>query len=243
MTATRSRWLLCRRRRPGAASRLYCFPHSGGAAGEYVRWSDALPGTEVWGVQPPGRGGRLAEPAFDSMAALVEAVVGEAAFEPPYTLFGHSLGALVAYETALLLRERGLPAPERLILSAYGSPYLHRPGEPVHELGDTALMEAVERAYGPLPDAVREDAELRSLVLGGLRADLAIVATYRPAPAVPLDIPITVVGGADDAESPERLVAWHGLTTGPFDLRLFPGGHFYFRERSDELMRFLAERA
>jgi surfactin synthase thioesterase subunit len=238
MTVTRSRWLLCRRRRPEAASRLYCFPHSGGSAGEYVRWSDALPDTEVWGLQPPGRGRRLHEHAHASMTDLVEAIVAEAAFQPPYSLFGHSLGALVAYETALLLRERGLPGPDRLILSAYGAPHLHRPGRPMHELDDRGLLEAVEREYGMLPRF--DDAELSALVLAGLRADLTIVATYRTAPAEPLECALTVVGGADDAETPDRLAAWHERTTGPFDLRLFPGGHFYFRERPDDLMRFLA---
>src|SRR5205823_943244 len=91
-------WLVCRQRRPEAAMRLYCLPHSGGSAGEYVRWSDGLPGVEVWGVQLPGRGQRVGEPPLTRMPALVAALVASVPFRPPFALFGHSLGGLVAYE-------------------------------------------------------------------------------------------------------------------------------------------------
>ncbi|MGK5555664.1 thioesterase II family protein [Actinomadura kijaniata] len=247
MTATRSRWLL---RRPGqdkAAPRLYCFPHSGGSAGEYMRWSARLPSAEVWGVQPPGRGGRLAEPAPTTMEALVEALTAEADFGPaPYAFFGHSLGALAAYETALALRAQGRPGPRALFLSAYGAPHLHRPGPPVHTLDGPGLIAAVEAEHGPLPAELHSDPELAGLVLGGLRADLSIVASYRPAPAAPLDCAVTVYGGSRDREDAVRLSAWEDYTTGPFTLRVFAGDHFYFRENPDDLLthldRALAER-
>ncbi|MFI6499008.1 thioesterase II family protein [Nonomuraea typhae] len=237
-----SRWLLCRRRRPEAATRLYCFPHSGGAAGEYLRWADRLPGVEVWGVQPPGRGGRTGEPAFTSMDTLVAAFADAAGLAAPYTFFGHSLGALVAYEAALTLRERGLPEPEQLIVSAYGAPHLHRPGEPVADLDDGELLDVVEREHGPLPGEVRADPELAAPALAGLRADLTVVAAYRHHPAEPLRCPITALGGTTDEVTPAELAAWSAYTAGHFSMGLFPGGHFYFRERPDDLMGFLAER-
>jgi surfactin synthase thioesterase subunit len=239
VTTTRSRWLLCRTRRP-AAMRLYCFPHSGGSAGEYVRWTDRLPGVELCAWQLPGRGSRLEEPPLTTMPELVDALVDEIDTSRPYAFFGHSLGALVAYETALELRRRGAPGPQRLCLSAYGAPHLHRPGPPVHLLSGPELIAAIEREYGPLPAELRQDPELYDLILTGLRADLAIAAAYRPRREEPLACPLTVLGGADDEETPQRLAAWSRYSAASTDLRLFAGDHFYFREHPDEFHAHLA---
>ncbi|MFJ6573342.1 thioesterase II family protein [Streptomyces sp. NPDC091292] len=237
---TAPRWLLCRERRAAARLRMYCFPHSGGSPGEYLRWSDALPGVEVWGVQFPGRGSRLDEPPVPDMERLVTELVSEAGFEGPCVFFGHSLGALVAYETALALRERGLPGPVRLYLSAYRAPHLHEPGPDLSRLHGPGLIAAIESRHGPLPDEVKSDPDLRELLLPALKADLTVVATYRPAPYMrPLDCPLTVLGGHDDEESGERLTAWRRYTTGHCDVRSFPGDHFYFRENTDDFLRFL----
>jgi surfactin synthase thioesterase subunit len=237
---TGPRWLLSRRRRPEAPARLYCFPHSGGQPGEYMRWSDGLPGVEVWGVQLPGRGSRSAEPPKKTMAELIAALVGEVELAPPYAFFGHSLGALVAYETALALRDLGRPGPDHLFLSAVPAPHLHVAEPGAEEVGDPELVAAVERQFGPLPAAVHEDPELRRLAMGTLRADLAIVAAYRAAPVTPVDCSIFVLGGdKDDEASEEQLAAWRPYTTGPFSLRLFPGGHFYFREHHDDVLHLL----
>ena len=239
---TRSPWLLCRRRRPGAPLRLYCFPHSGGSAGEYLRWSDGLDEVELWGIQPPGRGSRLDDPPLTSMTELVHAVVEEIDVTGPFAFVGHSLGALVAYETALALRRRGLPGPVALIPSAYAAPHLHRPGRPEHHLDGSALLDAIEREYGLLPPELHEDPELSELVLAGLRADLTVVAGYRAAPADPLTCPIIAIGGLDDQETSPGIAAWADYTTDRFDLRMYPGGHFYFREQLDDVLDFLAGR-
>ncbi|WP_113700762.1 thioesterase II family protein [Nonomuraea lactucae] len=240
MTGPRPHWLLCRLRRPGARLRMYCFPHSGGSAGEYLRWSGAFPGVELWGVQLPGRGGRHAEPPLTSMAQVVSALVSEVEFGVPFVLFGHSLGALIAYETAIALRERGLPQPAGLCLSAYGAPHLHEPGTDLTGLDGPALVEAIEREHGPLPGHVADDPELLELMLPVLRADLTIVSTYRHTPAEPLACPLVVLGGEGDRETGERLTAWGRYTTGPCRVRTFPGDHFYFRERLDDVLRHLA---
>lgn len=130
MTAPRPRWALCRARDDSAALRMYCFPHSGGSPGEYMRWSDRLPGTEVWGVQLPGRGSRLAESPFTDMPELVDAVVSGLGFTGPYVLFGHSLGALVAFETAHALRERGCRGRARCCSPAAPRPTCCGPSPP-----------------------------------------------------------------------------------------------------------------
>jgi surfactin synthase thioesterase subunit len=235
VTTTRpaGRWALCRARRGADALRMYCLPHSGGSPGEYMRWADRLPGAEVWGVQLPGRGSRLSEAPYTRMDELVGALADSLDLGRPYVLFGHSLGSLVAYECAHALRERGLPGPQALIVSGTAAPHVLRPVPSPAGLDDPALVATVERTYGPVPDEVREDEELRDLLLGGLRADLEIVSGYvhRSRPA--LSVPVTVLGGTGDEESYDELAAWQDHTTAPCTVRMFPGGHFYFRESPD----------
>ncbi|MEV4275061.1 thioesterase II family protein [Actinoplanes xinjiangensis] len=233
MTAAVPRWVLARPRRTPAVTRMYCFPHSGGSPGEYLRWGARLRDHDVRAVQLPGRGSRLSEEPFTRMADLVRALIGNVGFAAPYVLFGHSLGALVAYETARELRDRGLPGPEALVLSGTAAPHALPYRPLMSDLDGPELLAEIERLYGPVPAPLHEDPELSTLLLTGLRADLAIVSGYRPVPAEPLDCPITVLGGRDDDEPHDGLRAWRSYTTGAFDLRLFPGDHFYFREHPD----------
>ncbi|ARF81389.1 thioesterase II family protein [Kitasatospora aureofaciens] len=233
MTAAPPRWLMCRQRRAGAALRLYCFPHSGGSPGEYQRWADRLPAeVEVWGVQLPGRGSRMRESAMTDMRELVGALTEQAEFSGPYAFIGHSLGAIVAYETAVALRDRGRPEPQQLIVSVNGPPHLHRPGLPLHLLDGADFVPRVEERYGPLPE-LGSDARMRELYLANLHADLTIVATYQYVPTAPLSCPILALGATDDWEDESRLGEWRRHTTGPSAVRLFPGGHFYFRDHPD----------
>jgi phthiocerol/phenolphthiocerol synthesis type-I polyketide synthase E len=237
------RWLLCRRRRPEARLRVYCFPHSGGSPGEYMAWTEALPEVELWGVQAPGRGSRAGEPPFTSMPELVDAVVGEVDFVAPYVFFGHSLGALVAYEVAVALRDAGRPGPEKLWVSGSRAPHLRRPDRGLHRLHGRELAAAVDEEYGAIAPELLAAPDLLEMLLPVLRADLAIGGGYQARPRPPLDCPITVLGGEDDRERGDLLTAWRRHTTGSFEVRTFPGGHFYFRERRDDVLRHLAERA
>lgn len=233
-----SRWLLCRRRRPSAVSRLYCLPHSGGSAGEFLFWSEVLPDVEVWGLQLPGHGNRRIEPPFTTMPQVVAAIAESVRLVPPYALFGHSLGAAVAYELVLELRARGGPLPERLYVSSREPPHLHRPDAGVLSLSDGELLEELSQQYGDIPDELRDDPDWRALVLESLRADLGIMAGYQPSAAPPLPCPIVAMGGrSDPTVSEEDLRAWDSYTTGTFDLRMFAGGHFYFREQDNDIHR------
>ncbi len=237
----RSPWLLCRERRPEATTRLYCFPHSGGSAGEYLFWSDDLPGYEVWGGQAPGRGSRMAEEPFTAMPELVKAIAGEVEFTGPYALFGHSLGAVVVYELTLELRARGRALPERLYLSAHEAPHLHRPDPSLLRLDDEALLAEVEQRYDPVPEELRDDPDWLEMLLEGLRADVSIVAGYRPTPAEPLPVPIIAMGGTTDPTvTRDALDAWRAYTTEAFELRMYHGSHFYFREQHHDVHRHLA---
>lgn len=238
MMAARSPWLVCRRKRPEARLRLYCFPHSGGSPGEYVRWAEDLPDVEVWGIQSPGRGSRIAEAPVTSIQEFTDGLVGTTEFVAPFVFFGHSLGGLTSFETARALRAAGRPMPERLVLSAYPAPHLAHPRSPLHTLRDDELLTAIDKRYGGLPDTLRQDPELVRLVVPAYRADFTIFETYKHDPQPPLDIPLSVLGGENDISTP-LLPEWRQHTSADCTVQLIPGGHFYLREQPEEFMNVL----
>lgn len=238
---TAGRWLSRRRPVDRPVARLYCFPHSGGAAGEYLRWADALPQVEVWGVNLPGRGQRMNEPALTAMADLAHDLVDEEELGVPFTLFGHSFGALLAYHVAQELRLRGREQPERLILSGYPPPHVPRTAPPMSGLPDDQFAQVLGQFYGGMPPELLRDPELLALVLPAYRADVAILETYPGySGEPPLDCPLVILGGDQDV-SEEQLAEWVRYTTAACRVQLLPGGHFYFRERPEVMFEVLRD--
>jgi len=235
MTERKPGLLVCRSQRPAAAIRLYCFAHSGGSPGEFVRWADHLPLAEVWGVQLPGRGSRISEPAHTRFAPAVNELVAHGGFHDRFAFFGHSLGALLAFETARALRDMGLLQPERLYLSACPAPELFRALPAVHHLDDHDLFEAIQGRYASLPPEIAKDEEMLALVMATHRADFELAHHYAYVAGPPLRMPLHVLGGTDDNIPPESLDRWRTHSTGPLDLRMFPGDHFYLRDPATAL--------
>lgn len=236
-----SGWLLRRTPKPEAPLRMYCLAHSGGSVGEYLMWSEWLPDVEVWGLQLPGHGARMTEPAHTAMPELVQEIVSEVEFIAPYVLFGHSLGAGIAYEVAVARRERGATPPTALVLSAFAAPGRQRESE-LADLDEQVLLASLEDQFGPLPEELRDDPDWLEMTVEMLRADLRIVDGYRPTGTAPLPCPLLVLGGSDDDTLTESdLAAWRAHTTDDFRLHLLPGGHFYFREDSDDFHTYLAD--
>jgi len=215
---------------------VVCFPHAGGAASWFGPMARQLgTGIDVVAVQYPGRQDRLAEPCLDSIAALRDAVVAELLapaagwLDRPVALFGHSMGAAVAYEVARTLEhDHGRP-PRALFVSGRRAPSTHR-AERVHHGGDTALLREVARLGGTPPELL-DDPDLHDLMLPALRGDYRAIETYAwrpgPEPGCPL---WALVGDDDPAASPAEAAAWRPHTSGPFERRVFPGGHFYLAD-------------
>ncbi|HEY1379547.1 MAG TPA: thioesterase domain-containing protein, partial [Gemmataceae bacterium] len=171
------RWLAYVRPRPLASVRLFCFPYAGGGASVFRGWADGLPSAvEVCPVQMPGRETRFREPAFTRLPLLIEALA-ESLYphlDRPFAFFGHSLGALVAFELARRLRRDGSPEPQHLFVSGSGAPQARdHSGAVIHTRPADEFWQEVGRLNGT-PAEVLTDGELRDLLLPTLRADFAL---------------------------------------------------------------------
>jgi medium-chain acyl-[acyl-carrier-protein] hydrolase len=207
---------------------LFCFPAAGGGAAAYRAWAGQLGADiEVVGIRLPGRENRFAERRYRRMPELAADLT--AALRPwltrPFAFFGHSLGALVAFETARRLAASG-PEPVHLFAAACRAPQLPAEEPRLHDLPSGALVERLRR-YGGMPAEVLAERDLLRTLLPMIRDDFEIAESYRPARVGGLRCPVTALGGAADRSvSRSDLAAWRGSTTGPFELATVPGGHF-----------------
>ncbi|MFE2131222.1 MULTISPECIES: thioesterase II family protein [Streptomyces] len=213
-----------------APVRLFCFPHAGGAASWYFPMSRALsPHADVVPVQYPGRQDRRGERCVEDLMELADLVTRELLpwCDRPVALFGHSLGASLAFEVALRLREAGQPDPVALFASGRRAPSHHREDQWVHLAPDEELLAEIKALSGTDPAVLADDELLRS-VLPAIRGDYKAAETYRYRPGPALTCPVTVLtGDADPAVTAEEAAGWADHTEGPFALHRFTGGHFY----------------
>jgi medium-chain acyl-[acyl-carrier-protein] hydrolase len=244
MATSMDAWILRPRPEPRARVRLFCFPYAGGGASPFRAWAGGLPPeVELCPVQLPGRESRLGEPAYTRLAPLVAALVTalRGHLDKPYAFFGHSLGALLAFELVRALRRAGAPPPRHLFVSGYRAPHLPDPEPPLHMLPGPALWDELRRLNGTPPE-VLDNAELRRLIEPTLRADFAIDETYVYTPDEPLACPISAFGGLVDTDvSGEMLAAWRRHTHDSFALRMLPGDHFFIHSSRTLLLDALGQ--
>jgi surfactin synthase thioesterase subunit len=213
------------------AFRLVCFPHAGGQAAAFRLWPGGLPtGTELFGVQYPGRGSRIGEPPVDRIPEMARHVARALLALPARRMvfFGHSMGALVAFETARQLAAAGHALPEHLFLSGHAPPHLKRTHPPVSLLPDLDFLAQLNARYAAVPAELMQHPDVLALLLPALRADVTAVEAHAGLPRTVLACPITAFGGREDGmATPAQLEAWRDLTNAAFRLRLFRGGHFF----------------
>ncbi|MCN9244374.1 alpha/beta fold hydrolase [Streptomyces sp. RY43-2] len=229
---------------PDRTVHLVCLPHAGGSASYYFRFSAELhPSIEVLAVQYPGRQDRRNEPCVESVDELAQHVVR--ATEPYWqegrlALFGHSLGASVAYEAARILEQKHGVRLDGLYVSGRRAP--SRPQDrTVHQLDDRSFLAEIQQLSGT-DDGVFRDEELVRMVLPALRSDYKAAETYTYRPGLKLECPVMALTGDSDPRAPLAEVAeWRKFTRGSFCLRAYPGGHFYLNDLWHELCNDISD--
>ncbi len=243
LAANPNRWLAYRIPRPLAQLRLFCLPYAGGGASIYRSWQTALPPEiEVCPVQLPGREIRLREKPYTCLDDLLPALT-EALFpylDLPFAFFGHSMGALIAFELTRYLRQERSLQPHWLFVSGRQAPQFEDKEGPTYQLPDPEFIAHLRDLNGT-PEEVLQNADLMQLVMPLLRADFELCDVYFYKPAGLLANPISVFGGLKDSNtSRETLEGWQGQTTGPFRLRLLPGDHFFINSARPVLLEAIS---
>lgn len=237
-------WIGCPKPNPLAQMRLFCFPYAGGTATIYRAWPDLLLGSvEVCVIHLPGRAGRLQEQPFTRLLSLVEDLAPyiRPFLDKPFAFFGHSMGALISFELARVLRRERAPAPAQLFLSGRSAAHLPDVDPRTFDLPEQEFIEELRRLNGTPKEAL-EHPELMLLMIPLLRADFSVCQTYEYEKGPPLDTPITIFGGLQDYEVPrEHLEAWREHTSSTFKLRMLPGDHFFLNSQQPLLLKTLSQ--
>jgi medium-chain acyl-[acyl-carrier-protein] hydrolase len=209
---------------------LFCFPYAGGSAGIFRDWAGQIAGNvEVCAIRLPGRERRYSEPALCRWTEVVESVtpILRDLLDLPFVMFGHSMGALLAYETTRALLNSAGVEPSALFVSAHRGPHLPSRKRNLHDLPRDELIAEVKALNGTPPE-VFEHEDLLELVMPMLRSDLELVETYACAAEPVLSCPVVAMGGTYDPDiSPEELAGWRSVTSGPFKPMLIGGDHFF----------------
>lgn len=238
-----NRWIVRRQINEAAKLRMFCFPYAGGSATIYNDWYKYSHNIEVCAIQYPGHGNRLLETPINNLSTLVKKIkeVIRCYLDKPFVFFGHSLGALVAYELTRELRRENKQCPEILFISAFRAPHLPFKRNELHKLPDNDLLESLRQMNGT-PEVILRDQEMMDLMLPMIRADLEVSETYSYVQEHPLNIPITVFGGIEDSSiAYEALEAWGMHTDQRFRLISFRGDHFFLHNNGEHMFKVINE--
>ncbi|MBT2297493.1 thioesterase II family protein [Pseudomonas fluorescens] len=243
MSGEQGLWLRALRQGAQARACLVCLPHAGGSASFFRPWLAHLPGDiDLLAVQYPGREERFNEPHITRLTALAEPIAQALLALPARTLmlFGHSMGAAIAYEVGLRLEAAGRGAAH-VFVSAHPPPHRLPPSD-LHRQEDSVLIADILRQDAGAA-SLWADSQLRKLFLPTLRSDYQAIETWRPEQLRALASPIDVLLARDDQEvSLEQAQAWADLTRHTPDICQFDGDHFYLKQQPRPVIRHLLQR-
>lgn len=225
--------------------RLICLPYAGGSRQVFAPWQSALQRRiELVTPELPGRGHRIMEPPLNRLADVVDWLMVELGdhLTGDFSLWGHSMGALLAYELSHAVKRRTGQQPRHLFVTGALPPPFRRRADAYRHLDDEELIASLALMNGTPPE-VLANRELMALLLPSIRADFAVCETYawNPRPDM-LQVPITVVGGDCDPDiALEKLQGWRTCTHGETRVIDMKGDHFFLRNHVNTLAELFVE--
>jgi len=240
-----NKWLVSYQESDDANLTLFCFPYAGGNAAVFKSWINYLPKTvNLFAIELPGHGTRLSEKPIDNFKALIEDITKAALplLSKPYVVFGHSMGAIFAFEFIRHLRKQEKSIPMHMFLSAQeGARFKHN--NPKYLLPNHEFIEYLRKKSGT-SEKILASKELMDCLLPMLRLDHKFSETYHLdyQEESPLNCPITVFSGLDDDIKEDALKIWSSETQSQFEIEYFPGGHFFFRQQEKAVISVILKK-
>lgn len=240
MTITNTNLVIRLQPKPQADIRLFCFPYAGGGALSFRTWANLATNVEVCAIDFPGRGTQMKSPPLTRLEPLVDAIAVSILphLDKPFAFFGHSMGAIVAFELTRRLHKYKIE-PLHLFVSGRCAPQITSQEPLMHTLPEPEFVAKLRHLNGT-PEAVLNNTELMELLSPILRADFAAIETYVYTEELPLNCPITAFGGLQDSETNiTELEAWQQQTTADFSIQMLPGDHFFLHFAEDLLLNIV----
>jgi surfactin synthase thioesterase subunit len=234
---------------PGLLRRLYetatpliCLPFAGAGPSFFKDWVPLTSSLDIVAPQLPGREKRFLEEPFRDVGQAITGILDEVlqliGKRNRVSIFGHSLGAVLAYELACRLSGISGIEVEHLVVSGSPGPWTPRQRRATG-LDDEGFISQVRKFAGYDHPALN-DPDMREMLLPLLRADVEMHESYYPPEGQLLDVPITSVRGTDDElVSSEEAAQWQTATTTPLQLIEIPGGHMYLTKEAGRLLRLI----
>ena len=217
---------------------LLVLPCAGASATMYLRWRRSLPEwIRVVPVELPGRGARLDEAFIEDFGQLIDRLCSDQAnaLGGRYALFGHSMGALLAYGIAQYQRAHSRPLPQAMFVSASPAPSTRDPNRFADKNDDAALIADLRR-QGGTPEELFGNEDLLRLALDTLGSDYRVCESFRFFASEPLSMPLHALAGRQDDITAERIEAWRREAGSVFTLDWFDGGHFFIRQHEQQVL-------
>ncbi len=220
---------------------LICLPYAGGSSYTYKVFEPFLDSRiSVFSPELPGRNRRLEEACLRDAHDVTDDLFTSChhVLQHPYMIYGHSMGALLAYLLTKKILAQGFQPPLHLICTGRGGPSVP-PREEVRYLRPKTEFYKCLQKLGGITDDLLANESYMSFFEPILRADFEVVETYTHVPAAPLSVPITVVTGTDEEITPEEAATWRFETHGHVDIHTLPGDHFFINSRAADVCRII----
>lgn len=236
-------WLTSINESRDPTAQLFCIPYAGGGASVFRSWKKYLsPKIAAYAIQLPGRETRFSEPPDRDLKTVALAIADAITRTPnlPFAIFGHSLGAAIAYEVTAQLEAQNRK-PLQLFISGRQSPDRKSLRKPIAHLPDEEFIEQL-KAYNTTPREIFENSEIVELLLPMLKADFSMAENYQHQINSKLQTPIIALGSKGDIWlSPESIANWANKTHGSFSSHWFEGGHLYLNQEAEALVRYIQQ--